>query len=51
MVRYGLGGKPHLVHADTCNLGSGFLATDFMSFLQSPDTQVQNMKPNSLSHM
>ena len=24
------------LHADICNLGSGFLATDYMSFLKSP---------------
>ena len=30
--------------ADICNLGSGFLATDYMSFLQSPGTQGQNMR-------
>ena len=26
------------LHADICNLGTGFLATDYMSFLQSPCT-------------
>ena len=37
------------LHADICNLGSGFLATDYMSFLQSPGTKGQNMRPNRLS--
>ena len=32
-----------------CDLGSGFLATDYMSFLQSPGTQGQNIRPNRLS--
>ena len=35
-VRYGLGdkaGEKFSLHADSCNLGSGFLATDYMSFL------------------
>ena len=39
------------MHADICNLGSVFLATDYMSFLQSPGTQGQNMRPNRLSHI
>ena len=35
-----------------CNLGSGFLATDYMSFLQSPGTQEdQNVRPNKLSNI
>ena len=34
------------LHTDICNLGSGFLATDYMSFLHSPGTQGQNMRPN-----
>ena len=34
-----------VLHADTCNLGSGFLATDYMSFHQSPGTQGLNMRP------
>ena len=33
-----------VLHADTCNLISGFLATDCMSFLQSPGTEGQNMR-------
>ena len=37
------------LHADICNLGSGFLATDYMSFLKSPGTQGQNMRPSRLS--
>ena len=42
------------LHVDICsNLGLGFLATDYMymSFLQSPDTQCKNMRPNRLSHI
>ena len=39
------------LHADICNMGSGFRATDYMSFLQSPGTQDQNMRPNRLSHI
>ena len=27
-----------------CNLGSGYLATDYMSFLQIPGTEGQNMR-------
>ena len=52
---YGLGGKlcyeEFDLHADICNLGSGFLATDYSSFLQSPGTQGQNMRSNRLSHI
>ena len=29
------------LHVDICNLGGGFLATDYMSFLQSPGIQGQ----------
>ena len=29
-------GEEFALHADICNLGSGFLATDYMSFLQNP---------------
>ena len=32
------------LHADIFHLGSGFLETDYMSFLQSPGTQGQSMK-------
>ena len=39
------------LHADFGNLGSGFLDTDYMSFLQSPGTQSQNMRSNRLSHV
>ena len=39
------------LHADICNLGSGFLATDYMSFLKGPGTQGQNMRLNRLSHI
>ena len=34
------------LHTDICNLGSGFMAT---SFLQSPGTEGQNMRPNNHS--
>ena len=43
-------GEEFVLHADICNLGSGFLATDYMSFVQSPGTQGQNMRPSRLSH-
>ena len=39
------------LHADICNVGSGFLATDYMSFLQSPGTEGQNMRPNRVNHI
>ena len=29
------------LHADICNMCSGFLATDFVSFLQSPGSEGQ----------
>ena len=35
-------------NADICNLDWGFQATDYMSFLQSPGTQGQNMRQKSL---
>ena len=38
------------LHADICNLGCGFLETDYMSFVQSPGTQAQNMRPNRLNN-
>ena len=38
------------LHTDICNLGSASLSTDYMSFLQSPGTEGQNMRPNILSH-
>ena len=54
-VGYGLGGKAQLVRnlpcMHICNLGSGFLATDYMSFLQSSGTEGQIMRPNRLSHI
>ena len=46
-----LSGEEFALHADVCNLGSGFLATNYMSFLQSPGTQGQNMGPNRVSHI
>ena len=39
------------LHADICNLGSGFRATDYMSFLKGPGTRGQNMRPNRLGHI
>ena len=39
------------LHADNCNVGSGFLATDYLSFLQSQGTEGQNTRPNRLSHL
>ena len=36
------------LHADIFNLGSGFLATDYMSFLQS---HAETMRQNRLSHI
>ena len=36
-------GDEFALHANICILGSGFLATDRMSFLQSPGTQGQNI--------
>ena len=42
-VRESSSGEEFALHADICNLGSGFLAADYMSFLQSPGTQGQNI--------
>ena len=39
------------LHADICNLGSAFLATDYMSFLLKPGTRAQNMRPNRLIYI
>ena len=51
----GLGWKAQLVRylpcIDICNLGSGFLSADFMSFVQTPRTQGQNMRPIRLSNI
>ena len=44
-------GEEFALHADICNPSSGFLATDFMNFLQSPGTRGQNMRPNRHSHI
>ena len=44
-------GKEFALHADICNLGSGFLVADCMSFLQSSSTQGQNMRQNRVSHI
>ena len=38
-------GDEFALHADICNLGSGFLAIDNTSFLQS------TQRPNRLSHI
>ena len=46
-----LSGEEFAFLADVCNLGSGFLATNYMSFLQSTGTRGQNMGPNRLSHI
>ena len=35
-------GEEFALHANICNLGSGFLANDFISFLQNSGTQGQN---------
>ena len=44
-VRYGLEvssvGEECASHADICNLGWGFMATDYMSFVQSTGTQAK----------
>ena len=37
------------VHADICNVDLGFMATDYINFLQSPGTEGQNMRPNRLN--
>ena len=39
-------GEVFALLADICNLGSGFLATDYISFLKIPEAQGQNMRPN-----
>ena len=44
-------GEEFALHADMCNLGSGFLATDYMSFLQSsgysrPNHETKQAKSN-----
>ena len=46
-----LSGEELDLQADICNLGSGFLATDYMSLLHSPSTQGQKMRPNKLSRI
>ena len=43
--------KEFALHADICNLGRVFLGTVYMSFLQSPDIQDQNMRPNKVDHI
>ena len=44
-------GEKYALHADIYNLGSGFLATDYMSLLQSPGTGGQNMRLNRFSYI
>ena len=44
-------GEEFALYALICNLGQGFLATDYMSFLQSPITKGQNMRPNRFTHI
>ena len=44
-------GEEFVLHEDICNLASGFLVTGYISFLQSPCTQGQNMRPNRVSHI
>ena len=39
------------LRANICNLGLGFLATDYMSFVQSPGTRGHNMRPNRFSNI
>ena len=42
-------GEEFALHADICNLGYGFQATDYMRFFQSPGTEGKHMRPNRLS--
>ena len=42
-------GEEFALRADICNLVSGFLAADYIRFLQIPEAQGQNMRPNILS--
>ena len=44
-------GQEFALHADICNLVSGFMATDYMSFHHCPGTQGQNMRTNRLCHI
>ena len=44
-------GEEFDLHADICNLGRGFLATDYIRFVQSPGTQGENMRPNRISYI
>ena len=39
------------LHADICNMGSGFMATEYTSIHQIPGTEGQNKRPNWLSHI
>ena len=37
------------LHANICNLSSGFLETDYMSFLKRPGMQGENMRQDMFS--
>ena len=39
------------LHADICYVGSGFLATDYMSFIRNPGTKGKKVRPNRLSEI
>ena len=39
------------LYADICNLGSGFLATDYMSFFKVQELEAITWEPNRLSHI
>ena len=51
MLRKSSVGEEFDLHANICNLGSGFLATDYMNFVLNPGTQGQNTRPNRLSNI
>ena len=42
--------EKYALHADIYNLGSGYM-TDYMSLLQSPGTEGQNMRLNRFSYI
>ena len=44
-------GEVFALLADICNLGSGFLATDYISFLKIPEAQGQNMRTNRFNNI
>ena len=39
------------LHVDICNLGSCFLVTDSIGFLQSPGARGHNVRPTWLSYI